>query len=135
MKTSAVQCGHFCLCSVVVQCGQDGCPMWTFYGQGKFFRCRRPLFLMQKTSDFSKYMVCPHGQERVQFSAILYWRPLWTAPYLKACKQQLQLKVCFVLALSSFTHAKVLFPYIEILFPYILLRCAMCSLPMNCNIA
>jgi len=46
-----------------------------------------------KISDFSKVMVCPHGQvvlsqcghirtrERGQFFAILCERPLWTAPY------------------------------------------------------
>jgi len=34
----------------------------TFFGQGEFFRCGRPQFLEQKTSDFSKFMVCPHGQ-------------------------------------------------------------------------
>jgi len=27
-----------------------------------FFRCGRPHFLVQITSDFSKYMVCLHGQ-------------------------------------------------------------------------
>jgi len=27
-----------------------------------FFRCGRPHFLEKKTSDFSKFMVCPHGQ-------------------------------------------------------------------------
>jgi len=32
-------------------------------GQGEFFRCGRPRFLEQKTSLFSKYVVCPHGQE------------------------------------------------------------------------
>jgi len=42
-----------------------------------------------KTSDFSKLMVCPHGQGRVdQFFAILCGRLLWTVPdymYLKWC--------------------------------------------------
>jgi len=27
-----------------------------------FFRCGRPHFLVQKTSDFSKFMVCLHGR-------------------------------------------------------------------------
>jgi len=27
-----------------------------------FFRCGRPHFLVQKTSDFSKFMVCPLRQ-------------------------------------------------------------------------
>jgi len=47
---------------------------------------------MKKTSDFSKFMLCPHGQvgERVepmrtrgdggQFFAILCGRPLWSGP-------------------------------------------------------
>jgi len=26
------------------------------------FRCGRPYFLVQKISDFSKFMVCPRGQ-------------------------------------------------------------------------
>jgi len=33
--------------------------------QGGFFRCGRPHFLVQNTSDFSKLMVCPHGQWRL----------------------------------------------------------------------
>jgi len=41
------------------------CLVRTFCGQGGgFFRCGRLHFLVQKTSDFSKFMVCPHGQER-----------------------------------------------------------------------
>jgi len=47
--------------------------------------------LVQKTSDFSKFIVCPHGQRGLshcrqgeggggQFFAILCWRLLWTAP-------------------------------------------------------
>jgi len=30
--------------------------------EGRFFRCGRPQFLVQKTSNFSKFMVSPHGQ-------------------------------------------------------------------------
>jgi len=30
--------------------------------KGEFFRYGRPHFLMQKTSNFLKFMVCPHGQ-------------------------------------------------------------------------
>jgi len=30
-------------------------------GEG-FFRCGRPHFLAQKTLDFLKFIVCPHGQ-------------------------------------------------------------------------
>jgi len=44
------------------------------------------VFLVQKTSDFSKFMVCPNEQGEVgggQFFAILYGRLLWTAPYRK----------------------------------------------------
>jgi len=35
-----------------------------FFGQeGRgFIRCGRPQFLVQKTSDFSKFMVSPYGQ-------------------------------------------------------------------------
>jgi len=32
------------------------------WGRG-FFRCGCPHFLVQKNSDFSKFLVCPHGQE------------------------------------------------------------------------
>jgi len=68
----------------------------TFCGQRAFFRCGRPHFLVQKTSDFSKFMMCPHGQgergvkpertlcgqggEAVNFFALLCGRPLWTVP-------------------------------------------------------
>jgi len=38
-----------------VQCGH-------FSDKRGFFRCGRPHFLVQKTSDFLKFMVCPHGQ-------------------------------------------------------------------------
>jgi len=38
-----------------------GCPVRAFCGQKGFFRCGRPHFLVQKTSDFSKIMACPHG--------------------------------------------------------------------------
>jgi len=40
-----VQCGHFA--------DKEG---------GGFFRCRRPHFLVQKTSNFVKFMVCSQGQ-------------------------------------------------------------------------
>jgi len=63
-------------------------------GRGGFFRCGRPHILMQKTSDFSKFMVCPHGQggrgfepvrtfceQGDQFFAFMCRRPLWMAPY------------------------------------------------------
>jgi len=56
---------------------------------GGFFRCGRPHFLVQKGSDFSKFMVCPHGQEGLSqcghFSdkgeggSIFRERSLWTA--------------------------------------------------------
>jgi len=50
--------------------------------KGEFFRCECPHLLVQKTLDFSKFMVCPHGQggrgvepvqtrERGHFFAIL----------------------------------------------------------------
>jgi len=52
----------------------------------------------EKTSDFSKFVVCPHGQERRevepvrtfsgqggQFFAMLCRRPLWTAPKFNEC--------------------------------------------------
>jgi len=42
----------------VVQCGH-------FTDKG-VFRCRLPHFLMQKTSDFMKFMVGPHGLGGVQ---------------------------------------------------------------------
>jgi len=40
-----VQCGHFA-------------DKW----DKGFFRCRCPNFLVQKTSDFSKFLVCQHRQ-------------------------------------------------------------------------
>jgi len=58
-------------------------------GRGVFFRCGRPHFLVQITSDFLKFMVCPHGQgglsqcwhfadrgEEGRFCADFYGRPL-----------------------------------------------------------
>jgi len=54
---------------------------------------RTSALLGAKTSDFSKFMVCPHGQGGIetvrtfcgqgggdQFFVILYGRLLWTAP-------------------------------------------------------
>jgi len=71
----------------------------TFFGKGQgFFRCGSPRFFVQKLLDFSKFMVCPHGQEKEglsqrghfadkgeggQFFAILCGRLLWTAPKTK----------------------------------------------------
>jgi len=52
--------------------------------KGGFFRCGRPHVLVQKTSDFLKFMVCPHrqGKREVNFSwfcaDIRYRRPLIT---------------------------------------------------------
>jgi len=37
------------------------CPVRT-RGRG-FFRSGRPQFLVQKASNFSKFLVCPHGQK------------------------------------------------------------------------
>jgi len=31
-------------------------------GREEFFGCERPHFLVENTSDFSKFIVCPHGQ-------------------------------------------------------------------------
>jgi len=36
-------------------------------GEG-FLRCGRPRFLLQKTSEFSNFMVCPHGQGEERLS-------------------------------------------------------------------
>jgi len=61
-----------------------------------FFRSGRPHFLVQKTSDFSKIMVCPHEQRGWASSAdIFFWTRgekesifrnfvrtfLWTVPH------------------------------------------------------
>jgi len=35
--------------------------LWT-RRERKFLRCWRPHFLVQKTMDFLKFLVCPHGQ-------------------------------------------------------------------------
>jgi len=53
------------------------CPVRTFCGQRvrRFFRCGRPHFLVQKTSNFSKFMSCPHGQGRERLSQLGH---LWT---------------------------------------------------------
>jgi len=43
--------------------GSGVCPVRTFCGQARgFFKCRRPHFLVQITSDFSKSIVFPYGQ-------------------------------------------------------------------------
>jgi len=55
-----------------------------------FFKCGRLHFLAQKTSEFSIFLVCPHGQGGLsqcgqgggEFFAILCGRLLWTAPNL-----------------------------------------------------
>jgi len=41
----------------VVQCGH-----FSDKGEGRFFRCGLKHFLVKKNSDFSKFMVCSHGQ-------------------------------------------------------------------------
>jgi len=65
------------------------------YSAEGFFRCRSPQFLMQKTSEFSNFMLGQNRQERTGFEpvrtfvesgegsffAILCGRPLWTTPY------------------------------------------------------
>jgi len=48
------------------QSGEKVCSVRTFCGQGGFFRCRRPHFFVQKTSDFSKFV-----------SARTRWRGGW----------------------------------------------------------
>jgi len=73
------QCGHFT--------GKEGGGSSDVDG--------RPHFLATKTSDFSKFIVCPHGQggrglsqcgnfvdngRGGQFFEILCRHPLWTAP-------------------------------------------------------
>jgi len=52
--------------------GRKVCPVQTFFGQGGgFFRRGRPHFLVQKISDFLKFMVCRHGQRgRGHFSRL-----------------------------------------------------------------
>jgi len=42
------------------------CPVQTFFGQRmmRSFRCVRPHLLVLKIIDFSKFMVCLHGQGR-----------------------------------------------------------------------
>jgi len=39
-------------------------PVRTFFGQGGsgILQMRTPHFLVQKRSNFSKFLVCPHGQ-------------------------------------------------------------------------
>jgi len=71
---------------------QTFCEQW----RRGFFRCGRPHFLAQKTSDFSKFMVCSHeqGEREVELVRIFCGQEggvnflrfcadgsLWTAPY------------------------------------------------------
>jgi len=51
------------------QSGERGLPM------------RTSTLLVQKTSDFSKFMVCPHGQEGGVIFRDFLRRPLWKTPY------------------------------------------------------
>jgi len=59
------------------------CPVRTFCGQGGGGPSYWTFSLLaQKPSNFSKFVMCPHGQGgRGQFFAILYGRLLWTGPY------------------------------------------------------
>jgi len=52
----------------------------TFFGQGGFLRCGCLHSLVQKTLDFFKFMVRPHGQGGVE--------PLWTrgVNFLQFCE-------------------------------------------------
>jgi len=54
------------LSTISVPWGREGRgplpPATDAHGEEGFFRCRRPHFLEQKTSDFSKFMVFSHGQ-------------------------------------------------------------------------
>jgi len=66
-----------------------GFPLGPFCDKGEgLFRCGRPHRLVQKTSEFSIFMMCSHRQGtfceqggRSQFFTILCGRLLWTAPY------------------------------------------------------
>jgi len=52
----SVQCGHF-----------------ADKGEGVFFKCGRPHFLLQKKSDISKFIMCPHGQLERELSQYRYF--------------------------------------------------------------
>jgi len=56
---------------------REVCPVWrTFCGRG-FFRCGRLHFLVQKTSDFSKFMICTDIRTRgLSRADVLYGQPL-----------------------------------------------------------
>jgi len=86
-----------------VQCEQGG-------REGGFFRCGRPHFWRQITSDFSKFMTCPHGQggrgvelmrtfccqgEGVNFFSILCGRLLWTAPFTNPIFPSIFVQIAF----------------------------------------
>jgi len=51
-------------------CSQkEFCPLWTFCRQGGwmgFFNADVQIFLLQKTYNFSKIMVCPQGENRLR---------------------------------------------------------------------
>jgi len=67
-------------------CSQGGgvCPELTFCGQEGGFQMRTSALFAAKTSDFSKYLVCPHGKEGLSrkggLFTILYGCLLWTVP-------------------------------------------------------
>jgi len=66
---------------------REVCPVWTRWEGGS--SDAESALLAQKTSDFSKFMVCPHGQGGLsqcggsQIFAILCGRLLWTARPLR----------------------------------------------------
>jgi len=57
------------------------CKPFSDKGEGEVLQMRTSALLGAKNPDFSKFMVCPHGQGvGGQFFAILSGRLLWTAP-------------------------------------------------------
>jgi len=49
------------------------------------FRCARPHFLAQKKLDFSKFMVCPHGQGVEPVRTSFMDGPLWCIFFVMLC--------------------------------------------------
>jgi len=46
--------------------GEGGLSSADIFWKGEFFRCGHLQFLVQKTSNFLKFMVCRHGQRGVE---------------------------------------------------------------------
>jgi len=104
--------------------------MRTFFRKRVYFRCRRPHFFVQTTSNFLKFMLCPHEQGLRQFGhfadkgnqifAILCGRLLWTTQRYRSflpikwqgqnkqpCRLHFNIEMDFVVLRSSLLHLRL----------------------------